>query len=75
MVPYRSSHIDLAPPPRFEKVVRSDHGVQKAPEAIREAIGILHEHLGTPPAGPGVQEARGPGASEPVRLEPPTTVR
>ncbi len=75
VVPYRSSHIDLAPPPRFEKVVRSDHGVQRAPEAIREAIGILHEHLGEPRPGPRVQEARGPAGSQPVPLEPPTTVR
>jgi pimeloyl-ACP methyl ester carboxylesterase len=45
VVPYRSSHIDLAPPPDREKLVRSDHGVQKDPEAIRIVRGLLLEHL------------------------------
>ena len=34
-----------------EKVVRSDHGVQKDGEAIREVVRILHEHISSP-AGP-----------------------
>jgi hypothetical protein len=72
VVPWRSSHLDGVV---SEKVVRSDHGVQQAPEAIIEVRRILREHLGAPQAGPGVQEARGPAESAPVRLEPPTTVR
>ena len=45
---------------RPEKIVRSDHGVQKDPEAIREVRRILREHVGVvqPPAV--VQEARAP---------------
>lgn len=42
VVPYRSSHLDEVV---SEKVVRSDHGVQKDPEAIQEVRRILHEHL------------------------------
>jgi pimeloyl-ACP methyl ester carboxylesterase len=75
VVAYPSAHIDLAPPPRYEKVVRSDHGVQKADEAIREVLRILHEHLGETQGAPAIQEARGPGDASPVRLEPPATVR
>lgn len=42
VVPYRSSHIkDVA----SERVVRSDHSVQKNPEAIQEVRRILREHL------------------------------
>ncbi|WP_165065767.1 esterase/lipase family protein [Paludisphaera rhizosphaerae] len=43
VVPYRSSHLDGV---ASEKIVRSDHGVQKDPLAIREVRRILHEHLG-----------------------------
>ncbi len=32
-----------------ERVVRSDHGVQKDPEAIREVRDILRQHVGLPP--------------------------
>ncbi len=71
VVPYRSSHIDGIP----EKMVRSDHGVQKDQEAIQEVIRILMEHAGAPPAQPNVREARSPGGSAPVSLEPPTTRR
>lgn len=42
VVPYRSSHFESA---RSELVVRSDHGVQENPEAIREVRRILLEHL------------------------------
>jgi hypothetical protein len=56
-------------------VVRSGHGVQEAPEAIIEVRRILREHLGIVPRGPAVQEARAPGGEEPVRLEPPATLR
>ncbi len=47
VVPYRSSHLDEV---ASEKIVRSDHGVQKDPLAIREVQRILHEHLETSPA-------------------------
>jgi hypothetical protein len=77
VVPYRSAHLDGVSETfvRSETVVRSDHGVQKSPEAILEVHRILLEHVGIVPRGPGIQEARGPGESDPVRLEPPATVR
>jgi pimeloyl-ACP methyl ester carboxylesterase len=43
VVPYRSSHIEGV---KSELLVRSDHGVQKAPEAILEVQRILWEHIG-----------------------------
>ncbi len=42
-VPYTSSHLDGV---ETERVVRSDHGVQKDPEAILEVRRILLEHIG-----------------------------
>jgi pimeloyl-ACP methyl ester carboxylesterase len=42
IVSYRSAHIEGVP----EKVVRSDHGVQKDADAIREVRKILLQHLG-----------------------------
>jgi hypothetical protein len=42
VVSYRSSHLAGV---KSELVVRSDHGVQKDPEAIREVRRILLEHL------------------------------
>jgi pimeloyl-ACP methyl ester carboxylesterase len=42
VVPYRSAHLDGVP----EHIVRSDHGVQKDPEAIRIVRRILLDHLG-----------------------------
>ena len=75
VVPYRSSPRRPRPPPKNEKVVRSDHGVQQAPEAIIEVRRILREHWAATQAGQSVQEARRPGATSPVRLEPPTTLR
>lgn len=74
VVAYPSSHLDGVV---SEKVVRSDHGVQKAPDAIREVHRILLEHVGLVRQAPNVQEARAPAANdEPaVRLEPPTTLR
>jgi len=49
VVPYRSSHVDWS---ESERVVISDHGVQRDPEAIREVRRILVEHLvGEPVAG------------------------
>src|SRR4051812_43469285 len=43
VVPYRSAHVDGV---LSEKVVRSDHGVQKDGEAIQEVRGILRAHVG-----------------------------
>jgi pimeloyl-ACP methyl ester carboxylesterase len=62
VVTYRSSHLDGV---ASELVVRSDHSVQKDPEAILEVRRILLEHLGTPTAQP-VIEARG-AAPAPTR--------
>lgn len=45
VVPYRSSHLEGV---ESELVVRSDHGVQKDPEAILEVRRILLEHIGQP---------------------------
>jgi hypothetical protein len=42
VVPYRSAHLDGV----SEKVVRSDHGVQKDGEAIQEVRAILRTHVG-----------------------------
>ena len=42
VVPYKSAHLDGVP----ERIVRSDHGVQKDPAAIQEVRRILIEHLG-----------------------------
>ncbi|MEI7924336.1 MAG: alpha/beta fold hydrolase [Planctomycetota bacterium] len=60
VVAYRSSHLDgLA----SEKLVRSDHSVQKSPEAIQEVRRVLIEHLvkvrpaaGTPMPAPVLEE-------------------
>jgi hypothetical protein len=52
VVPYRSAHLDSIPS-QNEKMVRSDHGVQRDGEAIQEVRRILHAHLGLP-----VQTAR-----------------
>ena len=53
VVPYRSAHLDGV---TSEKVVRSDHGVQKDPEAIREVRRILlraRRRRGHRPGRPG----------------------
>jgi pimeloyl-ACP methyl ester carboxylesterase len=42
LVPYTSAHLDGA---ASELLVRSGHGVQRTPEAIRELRRILHLHL------------------------------
>ncbi len=47
VVAYRSSHIDGV---ESEVRVRSDHGVQKDPEAIIEVRRILRKHVGIVPA-------------------------
>ncbi len=50
VVPYRSAHLDescaISARVESEKVVRSDHGVQKDGEAIQEVRRILREHIG-----------------------------
>jgi hypothetical protein len=52
VVSYRSAHLDGV---TSEKRVRSDHGVQKHPEAILEVRRILREHVGVMPTVPPVQ--------------------
>ena len=60
VVAYRSSHLDGV---ASEKLVRSDHSVQKSPEAIQEVRRVLIEHLvkvrpaaGTPTPAPILEE-------------------
>ncbi len=73
VVPYRSAHLDGV---ASEKVVRSDHGVQKDPEAIREVRRILREHVNAAMTALAVQEARAqPAQALPVPLEMPATDR
>ena len=70
VVPYTSSHLDGV---ASEKIVRSDHGVQKDPEAIREVRRILREHVGVMPTVP--RSSRKPelqsDAAPAVKLEMP----
>ena len=57
--------------------MRSDHGVQKDPEAIREVQRILREQVGVRPTVPAVVQ-RGPsvaGAAPAVKLEMPLPER
>jgi hypothetical protein len=77
VVPYRSAHLDGVASEKVasEKVVRSDHGVQKDPEASLETRRILYLHVGRNLTAPGVQEARGPNGSAAVRREPPVSLR
>jgi hypothetical protein len=72
VVPYPSAHLDGVD---TEKVVRSDHGVQKDPDAIREVRRILREHVGVGPVPVGAQEARGPRYSAPPNLASPPPLR
>ena len=60
IVPYRSAHLDGV---ASELVVRSDHGVQKAPLAIQEVRRILYEHLGLIQARPSLAAPVAGGAS------------
>ncbi len=46
VVPYRSAHLEGV---KSELVVRSDHGVQRDPEAILEVRRVLREHMGSEP--------------------------
>jgi hypothetical protein len=73
VVPYRSAHLVGV---TSEKVVRSDHGVQKDPEAIREVRRILHEHVGVMPTVPAIHESRAQSKfAQAVKLEMPSTDR
>jgi hypothetical protein len=56
VVPYRSAHLEGVP----ERVVRSDHGVQKDGEAILEVRRILRAHIGAERPTTAVSEARAP---------------
>jgi hypothetical protein len=60
VVPYRSAHLDGV---ESEKVVRSDHGVQKDGEAIREVVRILHRHVGVSVEAARPRRERDPAAS------------
>jgi hypothetical protein len=77
VVPYPSAHIDI--PARIvvdsEKVVRSDHGVQKNADAIREVHRILLEHVGISPTLPRALEARGPRDGATPSLASPRPLR
>ena len=70
VVPYSSSHLDGV---ASEKIVRSDHGVQKDPEAIREVRRILREQVGVrqtvPPVVQEVRASQDPASR--VKLEMP----
>jgi hypothetical protein len=73
VVAYRSAHLEGV---ASEKIVRSDHGVQKDPEAIREVRRILREHIGVPPTVPAVSETQTQMQTEPataVKLEKPAS--
>jgi pimeloyl-ACP methyl ester carboxylesterase len=63
VVPYTSAHVDGV---QSELLVRSDHGVQKSPEAILEVRRILAEHLGLSPSGAPAIASPAPSATAPV---------
>jgi pimeloyl-ACP methyl ester carboxylesterase len=69
VVPYRSSHLDGVE----EVIVRSDHGVQNAPEAILEVHRILYEHVGASAAR--TRQANEPRDARSPRVAPEPTVR
>ena len=59
-----------------ERVVRSDHGVQKDPEAIREVRDILLEHVGLPPVSARLVPLKPPVSPRPgSKLETPPAKR
>jgi pimeloyl-ACP methyl ester carboxylesterase len=73
VVSYPSAHLDGV---TSEKLVRSDHGVQKSPDAIREVHRILREHVGVMPTAPAIHESRAQSESAPAgKLEMPSTDR
>ncbi|AMV39591.1 esterase/lipase family protein [Planctomyces sp. SH-PL62] len=63
VVPYRSSHLEGA---ASEKIVRSDHGVQKDALAIREVRRILQEHLGLADPADSRDPAEPPAVASPA---------
>jgi hypothetical protein len=67
VVAYKGAHFDGA---LSEKVVRSDHGVQKDGEAIREVLRILKEHLAQPGESP--LPVRGPALDRAAAAVAPT---
>jgi pimeloyl-ACP methyl ester carboxylesterase len=64
IVPYRSSHFEGAV---REKVVNSDHSVQKDPLAILEVRTILMEHLARPAAAAAVATTAPGSLTSPTR--------
>ncbi|MFO0910738.1 MAG: hypothetical protein U0794_20720 [Isosphaeraceae bacterium] len=66
VVPYRSSHVDGV---ESELLVRSDHGVQKDPEAIMEVRRILRKHVGV------VGHPNATAGAAPALPETPATAR
>ncbi|WP_422926417.1 esterase/lipase family protein [Singulisphaera sp. PoT] len=60
VVPYTSAHLEGVP----ELIVRSDHGVQKDPEAILEVRRILLEHFAANTAVPQRAAVVPPGRSQ-----------
>jgi pimeloyl-ACP methyl ester carboxylesterase len=72
VVRYGSAHIDGVV---SEKLIRSDHGVQKDPEGIREVRRILREHVNVPMTAPIVQEVQAQRAPTSLPLEMPATDR
>jgi pimeloyl-ACP methyl ester carboxylesterase len=64
VVRYKSASIDGVVD---ERVVRSDHGVQKDPEAIREVRDILRQHVGLPPVSATARPPQATRDPEPGR--------
>jgi hypothetical protein len=62
VVPYRSAHLDGV---TSETIVRSDHGVQRDPEAIREVLRILLEHVGVKSTVTAANPESGPSSAPP----------
>jgi pimeloyl-ACP methyl ester carboxylesterase len=65
VVAYRSSHLDGAVSAVSERLVRSDHGVQKDPAAILEVRRILIEHWNALSREPGAAPVRREAAALP----------
>jgi pimeloyl-ACP methyl ester carboxylesterase len=72
VVPYRSAHIEGVD---SERLVRSGHGVQQDPEAIREVRRILRLHIGLTTPNPGQPEAKGAKQGATAALESGAPVR
>jgi pimeloyl-ACP methyl ester carboxylesterase len=73
VVPYRSAHIEGVVD---ERVVRSDHGVQKDPDAIRAVRDILLQQVGLPPVSAAARQPQVARDQDPGRkLETPPVKR